>query len=76
MQMAFEDLDGLRGILAKMPKANAEAAAGAAERNAQLTKPPGALGRLEDLAQWYAAWRGNACPSLDSPQVIVFAGGG
>ncbi|MDB2578273.1 nicotinate-nucleotide--dimethylbenzimidazole phosphoribosyltransferase [Tateyamaria sp.] len=72
--MAFEDLDGLRAILAKMPSANAEAAAGAAERNGQLTKPPGALGRLEDLAQWYAAWRGNARPSLNAPQVIVFAG--
>ncbi len=74
MKMAFEDLDGLRAILAKMPSANAEAAAGAAERNGQLTKPPGALGRLEDLAQWYAAWRGNARPSLNAPQVIVFAG--
>lgn len=74
MKMAFEDLDGLRAILAKMPSANAEAAAGAAERNGQLTKPPGALGRLEDLAQWYASWRGNARPSLNAPQVIVFAG--
>jgi len=39
-----------------------------------LTKPPGALGRLEDLAIWYAGWRGVARPELMSPQVIIFAG--
>lgn len=50
------------------------AVAGAQDRNGQLTKPPGALGRLEDLAIWYAGWRGDARPQLDNPQVIVFAG--
>jgi nicotinate-nucleotide--dimethylbenzimidazole phosphoribosyltransferase len=39
-----------------------------------LTKPPGALGRLEDLAIWYAGWRGDARPRIDKPQVIIFAG--
>ncbi|MEO0938508.1 MAG: nicotinate-nucleotide--dimethylbenzimidazole phosphoribosyltransferase [Pseudomonadota bacterium] len=43
-------------------------------RNGQLTKPPGALGRLEAAAIWYAGWRGTATPRIDSPQVIVFAG--
>ncbi|SLN29107.1 nicotinate-nucleotide--dimethylbenzimidazole phosphoribosyltransferase [Ruegeria meonggei] len=47
---------------------------GAADRNGQLTKPPGALGRLEDLAIWYAGWRGDARPLISAPQVIVFAG--
>lgn len=47
---------------------------GAQERNGQLTKPPGALGRLEDLAIWYAAWRGTARPRIESPQVLIFAG--
>ncbi|QXT40805.1 nicotinate-nucleotide--dimethylbenzimidazole phosphoribosyltransferase [Gymnodinialimonas ceratoperidinii] len=50
------------------------ARAGAQERNGQLTKPPGALGRLEDLAIWYAAWRGDARPRINSPQVLIFAG--
>ena len=72
--MSFDSLDALRALLADMPGPHRDAAAGAAERNGQLTKPPGALGRLEDLAQWYAGWRGNARPSLDAPQVIVFAG--
>lgn len=72
--MGFDTLDGLRALLAQMPGADSAAAAGAAERNGQLTKPPGALGRLEDLAQWYASWRGDAQPVLEAPQVIVFAG--
>jgi nicotinate-nucleotide--dimethylbenzimidazole phosphoribosyltransferase len=39
-----------------------------------LTKPPAALGRLEDLAIWYAGWRGVEKPVVENPQVIVFAG--
>ncbi|MEL6620892.1 MAG: nicotinate-nucleotide--dimethylbenzimidazole phosphoribosyltransferase [Pseudomonadota bacterium] len=72
--MSFDSLDALRALLADMPGPDPSAAAAAADRNGQLTKPPGALGRLEDLAQWYAAWRGNPRPTIASPQVIVFAG--
>ncbi|WP_420011158.1 nicotinate-nucleotide--dimethylbenzimidazole phosphoribosyltransferase [Tateyamaria sp.] len=72
--MGFDTLDGLRALLAEMPGADSAAAEGAAARNGQLTKPPGALGRLEDLAQWYASWRGDPQPVLEAPQVIVFAG--
>ncbi|MEM6758286.1 MAG: nicotinate-nucleotide--dimethylbenzimidazole phosphoribosyltransferase [Pseudomonadota bacterium] len=72
--MAFETLDGLRTLLADLPGPDAHAVSAAAERNAQLTKPPGALGRLEDLAQWYAGWRGDARPRIAAPQVIIFAG--
>ena len=72
--MSFETLDDLRALLGEMPGPDAAALTGAADRNGQLTKPPGALGRLEDLAQWYAGWRGTARPVLDAPQVIVFAG--
>ncbi|WP_415402407.1 nicotinate-nucleotide--dimethylbenzimidazole phosphoribosyltransferase [Tateyamaria sp. SN3-11] len=72
--MSFGTLDALRALMAEMPGPDTAAAEGAAARNAQLTKPPGALGRLEDLAQWYASWCGDARPSLEAPQVIVFAG--
>ncbi|WP_299297191.1 nicotinate-nucleotide--dimethylbenzimidazole phosphoribosyltransferase [uncultured Tateyamaria sp.] len=72
--MSFDTLDGLRALLADMPVADDAAVAGATERNGQLTKPPGALGRLEDLAIWYAGWRGDARPQITAPQVIVFAG--
>lgn len=70
----FEDLDGIRAALAALPQPDAEARSGAEERNAVLTKPPAALGRLEDLAIWYAAWRGNPRPRLERLQSVVFAG--
>jgi len=70
----FSTLDAFRTILAGAPGPDEAARAGATARNNQLTKPPGALGRLEDLAIWYAGWRGDDRPSLDAPQVIVFAG--
>jgi len=74
MTTPFTTLAEFRAILADAPGPDAAARAGAEARNGQLTKPPGALGRLEDLAIWYAGWRGNARPALDAPQVLVFAG--
>ncbi|WP_419739805.1 nicotinate-nucleotide--dimethylbenzimidazole phosphoribosyltransferase [Ruegeria sp.] len=70
----LNDLNTFRDALTSAPGPDMAAADGAAERNGQLTKPPGALGRLEDLAIWYAAWRGDARPQVAAPQVIVFAG--
>ncbi|MGB8812859.1 MAG: nicotinate-nucleotide--dimethylbenzimidazole phosphoribosyltransferase, partial [Paracoccaceae bacterium] len=72
--MSFSDLASFRHVLLALPAADAAASADAVARNAQLTKPPGALGRLEDLAVWYAGWRGDGRPRITQPQVIVFAG--
>lgn len=58
--------------IAHDPDAGAIAAARA--RNGVLTKPPAALGRLEELAIWYVGWRGSPRPVLERPQVLVFAG--
>ena len=74
MQAPFTTLSTFRDTLASAPAPDAAASAAAQERNGQLTKPPGALGRLEDLAIWYAGWRGNPRPTLERPQIIVFAG--
>lgn len=74
MPADFATLSEFRALLAALPSPNAGALQAAEARNAQLTKPPGALGRLEDLAIWYAGWRGDARPRLQHPQVIVFAG--
>ncbi len=68
------DLDALRAALAGAPQGDADAVAGAQARNGQLTKPPGALGRLEELAIWYAGWRADPRPYLKAPQILVFAG--
>ena len=74
MPAPFATLSDFRALLQALPSADAAATAAAQERNSQLTKPPGALGRLEDMAIWYAGWRGVARPLLERPQVIVFAG--
>lgn len=70
----LNDLKTLRVALTQAPGPDDAALAGATDRNGQLTKPPGALGRLEELAIWYAGWRGDARPQINAPQVIVFAG--
>lgn len=46
----------------------------AEQRQARLTKPTGALGRLEQLAVDLAALQGRECPHLEQPWIAVFAG--
>ncbi|WP_308915686.1 nicotinate-nucleotide--dimethylbenzimidazole phosphoribosyltransferase [Jannaschia sp. LMIT008] len=70
----LSSIAAIRAALADMPPPDADARAAARDRNGQLTKPPGSLGRLEELAVWYAGWRGDAAPVVDRPQVLVFAG--
>ncbi|MEO1798175.1 MAG: nicotinate-nucleotide--dimethylbenzimidazole phosphoribosyltransferase [Pseudomonadota bacterium] len=70
----FTTLADFAAVLAQAPQPNATAQQAAADRNAQLTKPPGALGRLEDLAIWMGGWQGREKPVVDAPQILVFAG--
>ena len=70
----FTSLEDIREALGNLSVADDTARAAAEERNGQLTKPPQALGRLEEIAIWYASWRGEAAPFVESPQVAVFAG--
>ncbi len=74
MSAAFSDLTQFREILSTLVAPAAASLDAAAARNSQLTKPQGALGTLEDLAIWYAGWRGTDKPEIRRPQVIVFAG--
>lgn len=72
--MGFTSLSAFNAILADLPDADQDALQGAQARNATLTKPAGSLGRLEEIAMWYASWRGDARPDVNAPQVIIFAG--
>ncbi|AKS45608.1 nicotinate-nucleotide-dimethylbenzimidazole phosphoribosyltransferase [Octadecabacter temperatus] len=74
MTAPFSTLSEFRATLAAATGPDMASIAGAKERNGQLTKPPGALGRLEELAIWYAGWRDTDRPSIENPQVIIFAG--
>ncbi len=66
--------DDIRSLVAAMPGPDSEAAAHVRAREATLTKPPGSLGRLEEIAEWLAAWQGRAPPTVNRPLVAVFAG--
>src|SRR5215813_3925965 len=57
----------------EIPLPDAAALAAARARQASLTKPAGALGRLEELACWFAARQGRAIPSAIVPAITVFA---
>jgi len=43
-------------------------------RQDKLTKPRGALGRLEDVACWFAARQGKVNPDQLNAHIAVFAG--
>jgi nicotinate-nucleotide--dimethylbenzimidazole phosphoribosyltransferase len=72
--MSFQSLADIRAMLAQLPAPDAGAIAAAEARNGQLTKPPGALGRLEKLAIWMAGWQGTEKPRAEKPQIAIFAG--
>jgi nicotinate-nucleotide--dimethylbenzimidazole phosphoribosyltransferase len=73
MPEPIANLDEMRALLAHLPGPDLEAGTAAALRQAQLTKPAGSLGRLEELAVWLATWQARHPPRLDHPRTVVFA---
>jgi len=72
--MPFETLDDLSAFCRDLARGHAQAAEAATARQDTLTKPPGSLGKLEELAIWLATWQGRAIPRLDHIKIAVFAG--
>ncbi len=64
----------LRGRLRGLPAADPASIAAARARQDNLTKPPGALGRLEELAIFMAGWQRTDRPRIGRAQAVVFAG--
>jgi nicotinate-nucleotide--dimethylbenzimidazole phosphoribosyltransferase len=56
-----------------MPVPDARAETAARARQQQLTKPPGSLGRLEELACWFAARLSSPTPQISHSEIFVFA---
>jgi len=72
--MATSPFAEILDLLNIMPEGNEEAVDAVRMHDAQLTKPPGSLGRLEELVEWLARWQGKSRPSFDNPMVAIFAG--
>lgn len=74
MNPSTASFDELRRILRELPGPDLTAQTEVVRRQADLTKPAGSLGRLEEIAAWLAAWQGRAQPRVERPRIAVFAG--
>jgi nicotinate-nucleotide--dimethylbenzimidazole phosphoribosyltransferase len=70
----FTSFSALRTACLDLPGGHPAASAAVAQREANLTKPPKSLGRLEDLVAWLAYWQGHVPPRLERVDILVFAG--
>ncbi len=66
--------DDFRALVKSMPGPDLAALEAVRKRDPFLTKPPGALGRLEQIVEWLAMWSGRPVPKITRPLVAVFAG--
>ena len=72
--LRFDSLEQVAKLSIYLPKIDHAAIDAARARQAELTKPPGSLGRLEDLAIFMAGWQGTEKPVIAAAQALVFAG--
>ena len=63
----------LKTIIAAVPEAHRPAMEGARRRQAELAKPPGSLGKLEDISIRLAGITGKVCSRTEKCRVLVFA---
>ena len=61
-------------MLADLPPVDRTTQNKVAARQIQLTKPPGSLGKLEDIAIWMIGWQRTEQPAIRHGQCFVFAG--
>lgn len=70
----FDTLAAFRTAIEAFGDPDRAAMGAARAHDAQLTKPAGSLGRLEDLAAWYAGWRPVTPHAPEAVEVAIFAG--
>lgn len=71
---AFHSLADIASFCATLTPGDPGCAEAVATRQAQLTKPPGSLGLLEELVAWLARWQQRETPRLGRVEVLIFAG--
>ena len=74
MTTTAQPFDDIRRVISEMPEADLVSVEAVRARDRFLTKPPGSLGRLEEIVEWLAAWQRKARPAIMRPLVTVFAG--
>ena len=71
---SFASVHAFEVALANLRDADNDAASDARIRQGELTKPAGSLGRLEELAIFFAGWQGHARPQINRARAAIFAG--
>ena len=71
---AFVSIGAFEAALADLRDADPHAQADARVRQAELTKPAGSLGRLEELAVFFAGWQRRARPLIERARAAIFSG--
>lgn len=64
--------DDIRRLFTLLPGPDQAARGAVRAREAELIKPAGALGRLEEISEWLAAWQGKSPPTVERARVAVF----
>jgi len=70
----MSSFSAIRSLLDTMPGPDEQALAQWRQRDPQLTKPAGSLGRLEEISAFLSTWQGRHPPRLDHVRARVYAG--
>jgi nicotinate-nucleotide--dimethylbenzimidazole phosphoribosyltransferase len=70
----FASTGAFEAALSRLRAPDAGAAADARVRQGELTKPAGSLGRLEEIAIFFAGWQRCARPRIERARAAIFAG--
>jgi nicotinate-nucleotide--dimethylbenzimidazole phosphoribosyltransferase len=70
----FPNKAAIVAAVRSLPASDSAFVAAATSHDADLTKPAGALARLEDCIRHLAGWQQQAIPRLDTVAILIFAG--
>lgn len=70
----FHEIPDFANALTHLTTPDMVARQAAQNRQAQLTKPPGSLGQLEELALFFAGWQAREKPEIKRGKAVIFAG--